>query len=106
MIADADHGVQEADGYLDAIVDVDTDTEKRRAGAEPKSVVRKHESTVHKMGEQRIAPEMNGLATPAAENGDANATIDARANLTFVQGKKVKELSRLWKYLDGAVPLD
>ncbi|KAI4090574.1 MAG: hypothetical protein LQ344_004621 [Seirophora lacunosa] len=104
--ADADHGVDVAEDYLDAIVDVDTDTEKRRAGAEPKSVVHKHESTVHKMGEQRIAPEMNGLATPAAENGDANATIDARANLTFVKGKKVKELSRLWKYLDGAVPLD
>ncbi|KAL8957343.1 MAG: hypothetical protein Q9193_005357 [Seirophora villosa] len=93
--ADADHGVEEADDYLDTIVDVDTDTENKRAGAEPKSVVHKHESTVHKRGEQRIAPEMNG-----------HASIGDRANLTFVQGKKVKELSRLWKYLDGAVPLD
>ncbi|KAL9009368.1 MAG: hypothetical protein Q9173_005593 [Seirophora scorigena] len=103
--ADANHGVEEADDYLDAIVDIDTDTEKRRAGAEPKSVVHKQESRVHKRGEQRIAPEMTGHATPAA-NGDTNAMIDGGSNLIFVKGKKVKELSRLWKYLDGAVPSD
>ncbi|KAL8650349.1 MAG: hypothetical protein Q9210_003873 [Variospora velana] len=98
------HRLEDADQYLNAIVNVDTDTETRRTKAEPKSVV-------HKRGKKRIAAGINGHTTPVV-NGlrvdDADA-IEARANMIVVaptQGKKVKELSRMWEYLDGASPLD
>ncbi|KAL9017510.1 MAG: hypothetical protein Q9185_005176 [Variospora sp. 1 TL-2023] len=96
--------VEDADQYLDATVHVDTDTEAKRMAAEPKS------SVVHKRGggkKKRVA------ATPVVVDGfgvdDANRGIEAKANMIIVApatGKKVKELSRMWKYLDGATPLD
>ncbi|KAI4260686.1 MAG: hypothetical protein L6R35_007428 [Caloplaca aegaea] len=107
--------VEDADQYLDATVHIDMDTEAKRMAAEPKP------SVVHKRGrgkKTRVAAAgiINGHATPVVANGprvddddDADRGIEAKANMMLVApetGKKVKELSRMWKYLDGASPLD
>lgn len=99
---------EEADNYLGAIVDVDTETEiKRRVMVRRKSLVSNEAAAAAGTNDHHQATAMNGSAI-----GGTYGTINGMANeermvvAVPARGKTVRELSRLWKYLGGEVPED
>ncbi|KAL8751682.1 MAG: hypothetical protein Q9184_005994 [Pyrenodesmia sp. 2 TL-2023] len=120
------HRVEEADSYLGAIVNVDTDVEEKQKGVERKSLTNGDSKkaaaeankypglTVNGKG-KKAAAEVNSHSVSAVnqnEVGRVYGTINGIPNDEHVvdvvlgRGKTVKELSRLWKYLGGAAPED
>ncbi|KAI4119253.1 MAG: hypothetical protein LQ338_007304 [Usnochroma carphineum] len=100
------HAVEEAaDSYLDAIVDLDTETQmKRKKNSGLMSLVRGKNRRISAVLDARSA---NGIGVHAA-NGTVNSVEDGQNVIIAApaRGKTVKELSRLWKYLGGASPED
>lgn len=100
--------VEEADCFLNTLVDVEEGVEESRASrVKGKSLVK-----AKNMGQVRAVPVpvINGINGHAG-NGTVNGVLEEpdselAAILGDNRGKTVKDLSRLWKYLGGGEPED
>ncbi|KAL9024242.1 MAG: hypothetical protein Q9196_006659 [Gyalolechia fulgens] len=102
--------IEDADGFLNALVDVDADLEQRRAQKPRKRLVQAKSARQAHAHPASMVNEAGGNAIHATHGSVDGVHRDADDDLmTFVDGnagKTVKELSRLWKYLGGADPDD
>ena len=98
--------MEEADGYLDALVDMEDDIEGVRGKKTKKSPVQ-----VKNAGQTNghAAPMVNGNGINGVHSRIADIHGDGDHIITLEQGshgKTVKDLSRLWKYLGGGSPTE
>ncbi|KAL8717924.1 MAG: hypothetical protein Q9225_004888 [Loekoesia sp. 1 TL-2023] len=102
---DVDGEIEEANSYLDVLVDVDVGVEEGRAQKTNKPLVQTKGGRDAKQAHGHAAPVVNGNAVNG-NYGSVNG-VGAEGDMISLgqdRGKTAKELSRLWKYLGGASP--
>lgn len=103
-----EEAIEDADSFLNALVDVDVDVEERQAQKASKRLVQVKSSGQAHAHSTPVAKGVGGHSVNGTHdlvNGvHADDVDDLMMNLDDNRGKTVKELSRLWQYLGGAEP--
>lgn len=95
--------MEEADIYLDALVDVDHRVQDERA----ETMVQVNGNKDPGQTNRYLGPMVNGAVVDGSYGTvDGVGVDDIMKSLEQDRGKTAKELSRLWKYLGGASPDD